>query len=108
MKRKHVFFIFLLGTLLGSAPFLIKQLLAPEVVATGILKSHSVDGSLTADFPGGYYVESRVYVENIDTSLLGKRVTVEGDIESIVDTDHIWHYPLIINENEQTKFKVIK
>jgi len=105
MQKIQVLFIFLLGLLLGSAPFLAKQCLTPDIVATGILKSHTSVGAPTADFPAGYYVESRVYVENVDTALLGQRVTVEGNIESINDSDHIWHYPLIINENGQTKVK---
>ncbi len=105
MKKANILFIFLLGTIVGSAPFLIKQYLTPDIVATGILKSHTPDSGITADFPGGYYVESRVYVEDIDTSLLGETVTVEGDIELMPDSNPHWHYPLIINKNHLTKVR---
>lgn len=105
MKNIPIFVIFLLGILVGSAPFLMKQCLSPDIVATGILKSHSSEGAPTADFPAGYYVESRVYVENINTDLLGERVTVEGGVEPIAGSDHFWHYPLIVNENDQSKVR---
>lgn len=105
MNKTHTLIIFIMGALVGSAPFLLKQCLAPDIVATGILKSHNSHGAPTADFPAGYYVESRVYVDNIDTDLLGQIITVEGDIESINGSDHIWHYPLIINAKDRTKVK---
>jgi len=104
-KNTQLLITFLLGIIVGSGPFLMKQCLTPDIIATGILKSHTPDSGITADFPGGYYVESRVYVEDIDTSLLGETVTVEGDIVLIPDSGHHWHYPLIINKNHLTKVR---
>ncbi len=99
MKRL-IFLFFLIGSIVGSSPFLLKEYilsLAPKVTASGVLKFQpSPNPSLTAAQPEGHYVESRIYVENVDTTLLGKYVIINGTLKSIPDSDYYLSYPLIV------------
>lgn len=95
--------LFALGTILGT---ILGLLLGVEwesfhgsVMFEGVLKYEpTVDPAITPTYPAGFYVESRVYLENASEELLGKQVVGYGRLGVALYMDAP-PYPKVIDDS---------
>lgn len=96
--------ILFLGVVLGTAGHIAWQSLLNPVTASGVLQlepqSHP---AVSASYPAGFFVESRVYVETAAPDLLGQTVIAWGGLSLATDPDAP-SYPKIKN----TELTVVK
>ena len=67
-----------LGVILGVVGHVTWQaLITPSAAASGFLRHEPItDPAVSASYPAGFFVESRVYLETASFDLVGKRVGV--------------------------------
>jgi len=90
--------LLIFGLILGIAGHVAWQfLLNPSATATGILQQEPETApGVSASYPAGLYVESRVYLETASADLLGRKVTAWGSLDLARDPDAP-SYPKIRN-----------
>ena len=65
------------------------------VAADGILQEEPTQHpAISPSYPPGFFIESRIYISDVDTNLLGKRISVHGHLRSISHPETPT-YPLI-------------
>lgn len=80
--------VFLAGVALGVGGHLAWQTVSSRVTASGVLRQEApVAPGVSASFPAGFYVESRVYLHTASTALLGREVTAWGRLSRATDPD---------------------
>ena len=100
MKTLKTILILLLGVLLGIAGHIGWQsLLNPMARASGVLQQQQeAHPAVSATYPSGFFVESRVYLETASPDMLGQRVTAWGSLDLARDPDAP-SYPKISNKD---------
>jgi hypothetical protein len=97
---KKIIYILIIILFVISTIFISNKLCRYEFEATGIVKYHKSDITVTADIPEGYFFESDIFgfvyleYENID-NYLGEEIVVKGYINKIKDNSAYKIYPKI-------------
>ena len=86
----------LLGIAIGAGLYAgWHKLIDRAVAADGILQEEPTQHpAISPSYPPGFFIESRIYISDVDTNLLGKRISVHGHLRSISHPETPT-YPLI-------------
>jgi len=99
MKVAKTILLIVICVALGIASHMIWQyLLTPSATVSGILQQESeTDPAVSASYPAGFYVESRVYLDTASQEMLGQKVSAWGNLDLARDPNTP-SYPKIKNK----------